>query len=838
MKNKKSTSILMLIMSVVIVCLSFGMFSFKFSKNSQAIEEVANAVSANGGAMYIGAGSKVTLGSDCEISGITGATNGGAIYVAGELTIDGATIKNCSATHGGAIYIGDTGKVTINSGTISKCSATQYGGAIANRGGTLIINGGTIDGCSAIYHGGAISDWNGTTTISGGTFSNNDAKVAGVLETENSAVDITGGSFEDNTADDKAGAIFFYGSRVSVSGASFSGNSASAGGALAFYDEEFNPSCSGIDNCDFISNNASQGGAIYFEFTGDFDYLLTQCCFESNSAQDGGSVYVYDDGYGATINFQGCDISYGEADNGGAIYFDGTINELLAENCFFGRNSASVSGGSIYSYGGSINECEFDENESGGEGGAISHREGTLYISGNTFNACKSIDGFGGGAIEVSGGTVEVEGHYGVNTLSACEAQYGSGGAILVSAYGCLTFEQQGELDINECTAYVNGGAICYTAGGEEVEMFNTIIGGCTAMESGGGIYIPDGMMLNCGYVEIYDCIANEGGAIYMSLDVYIALGNCDIYSNEATYGANIYVVGQSGIQIQSGTYITAPVTGNSIEINDRADISIVAGAVVGSANPASNDRIYSGQGREVYISYSGGSLYSIIDVYDTEPSVSITFKPTVALTLEVGSTAQFSSSSYMDLSNIKSATSGYSPSASGTLVSLIQAATYTITVNMSGSGGLSVNSVVQAKAQKTYSVTSGNTLLFTMTLSAAIGLTGPDGTTLWTYYGYRLKNSAGTQLSTGLNKNTYSTTKSYTFTPTKTETITVEFYTSDGNIGSLFISESLEETEKTQEQDIYFDDKKFLLKTVNINSQDLYSQEKYVINANRMEIA
>ena len=148
MKTKKSTSILMLIITIAIACLSFGMFSFKFSKNSQALEEeVANAVSANGGAMYIGAGSKVTLGSDCSISGVTGATRGGAIYVAGELTINGATISDCSAEYGGAIYIADGGKVTMNSGDIGACSASDGGAVFTSTGGTFEFKGGDVFGC-------------------------------------------------------------------------------------------------------------------------------------------------------------------------------------------------------------------------------------------------------------------------------------------------------------------------------------------------------------------------------------------------------------------------------------------------------------------------------------------------------------------------------------------------------------------------------------------------------------------------------------------------------------------------------------------------------------------
>lgn len=209
MKKHTKINVLLIFLMFAATFLGFGAFSSLKIEESQA--EVASAVSANGGALYVGAGSTVTLNSSCEISGITGATNGGAIYVAGTLIIDGATISNCSATTGGAIYVANGGTVTMNSGTISGCTASDVGGAIfVAGGGNVAIKGGTISNCSASSFGGAIlAEGSSSLNISGGTISGCEAEryEGGAIMASGAGFNFTGGTIKDCSAGSVGGGI-------------------------------------------------------------------------------------------------------------------------------------------------------------------------------------------------------------------------------------------------------------------------------------------------------------------------------------------------------------------------------------------------------------------------------------------------------------------------------------------------------------------------------------------------------------------------------------------------------------------------------------------------------
>lgn len=78
---------------------------------------------------------------------------GGGIYiVAGTMTMNGGTIKACTAKYGGGIYK-SSGELKIAGGTITECKATGHsqsrGGGIFNNNGKLEIADGTISKCSA-----------------------------------------------------------------------------------------------------------------------------------------------------------------------------------------------------------------------------------------------------------------------------------------------------------------------------------------------------------------------------------------------------------------------------------------------------------------------------------------------------------------------------------------------------------------------------------------------------------------------------------------------------------------------------------------------------------------
>jgi len=83
---------------------------------------------------------------DVTVSG-GNATQGGAIYNAGELNLEGVTLENNSADEGGAIY--NDGVLVITDSTLRNNTANLFGGAIYNIGTQMTLEGAIIEDNSA-----------------------------------------------------------------------------------------------------------------------------------------------------------------------------------------------------------------------------------------------------------------------------------------------------------------------------------------------------------------------------------------------------------------------------------------------------------------------------------------------------------------------------------------------------------------------------------------------------------------------------------------------------------------------------------------------------------------
>ncbi len=91
-----------------------------------------------------------------------------------------ATISDCTAKNGGAVYLGNNAKMIMNSGSITGCKASYDGGAVAVSKGTaeFTMAGGEIKDCSCSlrdtgYAGSAVYAGYGKTNITGGTITGN-----------------------------------------------------------------------------------------------------------------------------------------------------------------------------------------------------------------------------------------------------------------------------------------------------------------------------------------------------------------------------------------------------------------------------------------------------------------------------------------------------------------------------------------------------------------------------------------------------------------------------------------------------------------------------------------
>ena len=213
--------------------------TLKMEENS-CIQNFTNSASnGSGGGVYVGSGSTMTMNGgtikDCS------ATIGGGIYAAGTVVLNDGTISGCKAVgsyrSGGGIYIDSSGSLTMGGGSIESCTASNWGGGVYAHG-TFELTGGSITNCSALSGGGIYID-NATTTLDGGTISNCKATRGGgvciagsdgsILEMKNGS--ITGCEATGDTSRLIGGGVYIN-NRMTMTGGSITGCKADVGGGI------------------------------------------------------------------------------------------------------------------------------------------------------------------------------------------------------------------------------------------------------------------------------------------------------------------------------------------------------------------------------------------------------------------------------------------------------------------------------------------------------------------------------------------------------------------------------------------------------------------------------
>ena len=108
----------------------------------------------------------LTLPGNGTLSG-GGATDGGAIYNEGMLTLQNVTIQNCTASaKGGAIY--SKGSLTMSGGSITSNTAGNAAG-IHLESGSFTMTGGSISGNNTIESGNANKNCGGVNITNNAT---------------------------------------------------------------------------------------------------------------------------------------------------------------------------------------------------------------------------------------------------------------------------------------------------------------------------------------------------------------------------------------------------------------------------------------------------------------------------------------------------------------------------------------------------------------------------------------------------------------------------------------------------------------------------------------------
>jgi predicted outer membrane repeat protein len=147
-----------------------------------------------------------------------------------------------------------------------------------------------------------------------------------------------------------------------------------------------------------------RGGGIYLNAAST---KVRNCVLRDNRAVDGGAAFIYS----LQPAFNDSVFEDNEAVNGGAVY---SINGMPTfGGVTFSGNSAEAGGGAIFFeqyYGGcqvSLSDVLFENNEAGGDGGAIHNLGCSLGIEGGMLEGNASV--FDGGAIATYRGTLNME---------------------------------------------------------------------------------------------------------------------------------------------------------------------------------------------------------------------------------------------------------------------------------------------------------------------------------------------------------------------------------------------------------------------------------------------
>ncbi len=507
-----------------------------------------NSAGINGGGVHIstaqmiGATTVTTTVIGGTYSNNTAANEGGGLWndFQGDMTIDGATISNNSASGavsssgGGGVFSQGGGTLTIMNAIIDGNMADGAGGTPATSGsgggilvdgGTLILSSTTLSNNTAVRAGGGL-ELNGITNVTAATitdavFTTNATgpspgngggihiTTAGVVgDPTQVTATVTNGTFDGNTASNEGGGLWndFQG-ELTIDGSSIvnnvaSGKVSSSGGGGVF----------------------SQGGAL----------TITNSTIDGNKA----------DGAGGTPGTSG---------SGGGILVDG--GTLSLSNSTLSNNSSVRAGGGLELNGltnvvtATITDTDFTTNDTGpspGNGGGIhittagvlgDPTQVTTMVSGGTFDG-NTASNEGGGLWNDVQGELTISGVTITNNSAAGAVQDSGGGGV---------FSQGGITTISNSTI---SGNMATGAGGT----------GPTS-GSGGGILLDGGTLTVTGSMISGNSSVRAGGGIEISSIVREA--TVTISSSNFSNNTTGPTPGNGG-----GLHVTAPMGANPTTLN------------------------------------------------------------------------------------------------------------------------------------------------------------------------------------------------------------------------------------------------------------------------------
>lgn len=302
------------------------------------------------------------------------------------------------------------------------------------------------------------------------------------------------------------------GTTITVENSVFTGNTANhstQGYGGAIY-ENANLSA----QAEFTNNTANFGGAIFNSVNGNLS--LTDSSFSGNTAtKSGGAIYTSGEAVIENTSFQ----SNTATSVGGAVF---NQKNLALTNSSFTENTAAQ-GGALFNYTGAtatISNSIFSNNAASTyAGGAINNSNGTLIVQNNTVFENNSALLYGGAL--AADGTVTIEdSSFTNNSVSGDGTNAGQGGAILQF----LNKTNPGILNVKN-TTFQSNKATSESSTGGAVDIY--------------GQANFDNVTFTGNTVEASSAVSG-GGAAHVGAESQVAFNNSTFTENTASYGGAI----------------------------------------------------------------------------------------------------------------------------------------------------------------------------------------------------------------------------------------------------------------------------------------------------------
>ena len=480
------------------------------------------------------------------------------------VSISDVTIRDGSATLGGAILVNAGSQLSVSNAVLQNNFAGQ-GGAIYNDGGTVTILGATLSSNQATAangSGGAIFSAAGSVTLVNSSVTFNSANRAGggievvdgslsLLRTSLIRNDVSGNAGTPSPGN--GGGIHVTGSATTTVAYSvvFGNTAASEGGGLwNQVGSTMTIRDSVISSNEAFGDSATEGGGGVFNNGGIVDISGVDTIISDNfaSGASGSGGGIFNDGGEVTITDATIQANVANRAGGGIEATAGSTTELI--NVLLTENNAGIgpdavaapgNGGGFHITGAgdaSIIGGEVSDNVAAREGGGLWNGSGLMTIDGteifgNVASGPAADDG--GGGIFNNGGPMMITGA--VITDNIADGESGSGGGLLSLA---------GDIEVVGTTFSFNsanraGGGIEVIDGSLELIDSNLIsndvdgVAGTANPGNGGGLHVTGVSTVTLEGGSVFgNLAASEGGGLWNQAGSTLTVVDSIISSNEA----------------------------------------------------------------------------------------------------------------------------------------------------------------------------------------------------------------------------------------------------------------------------------------------------------------